>query len=179
MAVIGVFLIGLLATVVSVIRVIQIHKLFFVTPSPETDHFHTIGPVTSSIEVNLAIFCACIPALRPLFCRWMPRLFGGTAKKTIEKGYSGKYATGSLRNPTGAQEGNDISIKEMPSRAHCTELRSVSPTSSEEEIMTYSGIVRTTSISVQYESNTSVNDVESRPSSEYKTSGWPEKGTAF
>ncbi|KAK1637771.1 hypothetical protein BDP81DRAFT_460405 [Colletotrichum phormii] len=178
MAVIGVFLMGLVVTVVAVIRVIQIYKLFFVPSPPGADRFHNIGLVSSTIEVNLAIFCACIPALRPLFRRWMPKLFGGTTKKTTGKGYYGKYATGSLRNPTGIQEGNDITLKEMRSRAHCTEIRSVSPSGSEEEIMTYNGIVRTTNVNVQYESNTSVNDMESRHSSEYKTADKPTKRTA-
>ncbi|GJC87858.1 hypothetical protein ColLi_10696 [Colletotrichum liriopes] len=176
-AVIGVFLMGIVVTGVAIIRVVQIYKLFFVPSPPGTDNYHEIGLTTSSIEVNLAIFSACVPALRPLFRRWMPKLFGGTTnKQSTEPGYY-KYATGSRRNHTGTRGEDDMVLKEMRSRAHCTEIRSASPTGSEEEIMTYNGIVRTTNFNVHYESNVSVDD--SRSSGDFKSGESLARGTAL
>nr|XP_036581971.1 putative CFEM domain-containing protein [Colletotrichum truncatum]KAF6790528.1 putative CFEM domain-containing protein [Colletotrichum truncatum] len=176
-AVIGVFLMGAVVTIIAVIRVISIYKLFFDPPPPGTDTTHDIGLVYSSVEVNLAIFSACIPALRPLFRRWMPKLFGGTTKKTTGTGYYATYGSSSLRDHTDARGADDITLKDMRSRAHRTEIRSFSPTGSEEEIMTYNGIVRTTNVKVQYESNASVS--ESRSSSDFKNSHSPTKETVL
>ncbi|GKT84307.1 CFEM domain-containing protein [Colletotrichum tofieldiae] len=177
MAVIGVFLMGIVVTGVAIIHIVQIYKLFFVPSPPGTDNYHDIGLTTSSIEVNLAIFSACVPALRPLFRRWMPKLFGGTNnKQSTEPGYY-KYATGSRRNHTGTRGEDDMVLKEMRSRAHCTEIRSASPTGSEEEIMTYNGIVRTTNFNVHYESNVSVDD--SRSSGDFESGESLARGTAL
>ncbi|KAK6220974.1 cfem domain-containing protein [Colletotrichum tabaci] len=179
MAVIGVFLMGIVVTVVAVIRVVQIYKLFFVQPSPGTDNYHDIGLTTSTIEVNLAIFSACVPALRPLFRRWMPKLFGGgtTHKKSDRTDYYDNYATGSRRKHAGTQGEDDIILREMRSKGHRAEIRSVSPTGSEEGIMTYNGIVRTTNVKVHYESHGSVDG--SRSSTDFKSSEVPAKGAAF
>ncbi|WQF79287.1 hypothetical protein CDEST_04301 [Colletotrichum destructivum] len=179
MAVIGVFLMGIVVTVVAVIRVVQIYKLFFVQPPPGTDNYHDIGLTTSTIEVNLAIFSACVPALRPLFRRWMPKLFGGgtTNKQSARTGYYDNYATGSRRKHAGTKGEDDITLREMRSKGHRAEIRSVSPTGSEEEIMTYNGIVRTTNVKVHYESHGSVDG--SRSSTDFKSSEVPAKGLAF
>ncbi|TQN66935.1 Satratoxin biosynthesis SC1 cluster protein 4, partial [Colletotrichum shisoi] len=182
MAVIGVFLMGVVVTVVAVIRVIQIYKLFFVRPPPGTDSYHDIGLTTSTIEVNLAIFSACVPALSPLFRRWMPKLFGGgggggtTHTKSARTGYYDDYATGSRRKHAGTQgeddddddDDDDITLRGMRLKGHRAEIRSVSPTGSEEEIMTYNGIVRTTNVKVHYESHGGADD--SRSSTDFKSS---------
>ncbi|GJC93130.1 integral membrane protein [Colletotrichum higginsianum] len=184
MAVIGVFLMGIVTptfsvTVVAVIRVVQIYKLFFVQPPPGTDNYHDIGLTTSTIEVNLAIFSACVPALRPLFHRWMPKLFGGgtTDKKSAMTDYYDGYATGSRQKHAGAQGEDGIILREMRSKGHRAEIRSVSPTGSEEGIMTYNGIVRTTNVKVHYESHGSVDG--SRSSTDFKSSEVPAKGVVF
>ncbi|KAF6829718.1 hypothetical protein CPLU01_07800 [Colletotrichum plurivorum] len=178
MAVIGVFLMGAVVTVIAVIRVISIYKLFFTIPTPGTDHFHDIGLVYSTVEVNLAIFSACVPALRPLFRRWMPGLFGGTTKKTSgAAGYYGRYGIGTPRDGTGVREDDNFALKDMRSRAHRTEIRGASPTGSEEEIMTYNGIVQTTNVNVQYESSPSI--AGSRTSSDFKAGDKPTSGKAF
>lgn len=40
------------------------------------DPTYSIGFVTSAIETNLAIITASLPALKPLFKRWFPSVFG-------------------------------------------------------------------------------------------------------
>lgn len=134
---------------------------------------------TSTIEVNLAIFSACVPALRPLFRRWMPKLFGGgtTHKKSARADYYDNYATGSRRKHAGTQGEDDIILREMRSKGHRAEIRSVSPTGSEEGIMAYNGIVRTTNVKIHYESHGSVDG--SRSSTDLKSSEVPAKGAAF
>ncbi|GKT64191.1 CFEM domain-containing protein [Colletotrichum tofieldiae] len=80
-AVICVFLVGTVGlitsvTVVAIIRLVAIYKLFYVPPNPNKDPFHDIGVVDNTIEVNLAIISASAPALRPMFHKWWPKLFG-------------------------------------------------------------------------------------------------------
>lgn len=116
------------------------------------------------VEINLAIVCASGPALRPLFRTWFPTLFGGTSanylsggNKPSGYGYGNSYYNGTGRQTTvtGGGGGTGIALKSMrgggPSRSQHTECRSVSPSGSEEEIMTYNGILRTTDLQMNYE----------------------------
>ncbi|KAH6679925.1 hypothetical protein F5X68DRAFT_234448 [Plectosphaerella plurivora] len=166
LAVIGVFLMGSVVAIVGIIRVIDIYKLFFTPFDPTVDHFHNIVLVYSNIEVNLAIICACIPALRPLFRRWFPGLFGGSSANSAQP-FSGHTFGSSTRGDASNGGTNNITLKSLRSDgSHRTEIRGASPTGSEEEIMTYNGIIRTANVNVAYE-NASFTD--SRYSAEEKS----------
>ncbi|KAF4974844.1 hypothetical protein FZEAL_8305 [Fusarium zealandicum] len=183
-AVIGVFLLGSVlarnskltfssVAIVGIIRVVGIYDLLLTTPDPGDDAFYSISPVWSVVETNLAIICASVPALRPLFRRWFPKLFGGTSRKTTGTPYGNKYGTGT-RGTNGMRSANydgpgDIRLKNLRgSRAHHTEIRSSSPNGSEEEIMTYNGIMRTTNVDVAYENTSKQSLSEPRRSSDLK-----------
>nr|XP_036578564.1 CFEM domain-containing protein [Colletotrichum truncatum]KAF6785859.1 CFEM domain-containing protein [Colletotrichum truncatum] len=166
-AVICVFLIGAIVTVIAIIRLVLVYKLFYVPPDPNKDPFHAIGVVYNVVEVNLAIISAAAPALRPLFRKWWPKIFGGdSTKKTSDLHYYGS----SSRPRNTKRDGDDITLKDMrmTRSQHHTEIRSTSPTGSEEEIMTYNGIVRTTNVNLTYESSASVAD-DGRSSTDFKT----------
>lgn len=62
----------------------------------------------------------------------------------------------------------------MTRPGHHTEIWSTSPTGSDEEIMTYNGILGTTNANLTYESNTSVGD-DARASSDFKTGEKPQR----
>ncbi|PCD42281.1 hypothetical protein AU210_004811 [Fusarium oxysporum f. sp. radicis-cucumerinum] len=130
-----VFLIGGVVTTVAIFRVIELHKKFY---QEGYDSRNSLGDTLSIIEVNLATIVCCGPALRPLFHKMFPRLFSG--RSTNE---TGKYNTPS-RYGNCASGGGLFHLKDM----HCswtqTEIRGYSPNGSEEEIMTYNGILRTT-----------------------------------
>jgi hypothetical protein len=120
-----------------------------------------------------------MPALRPLFSRWYPKLFGNNSDKSSEKPY-GSYM-GAFSNITSKKSRNREShsagfmLDDLhPSRKHAhTEIRGVSPTGSEEEIMTYDGILRTTNVNVVYE-NAKRSEVGSSVSNETYPDG-PER----
>ena len=161
--------------IIGIVRVISIHHQLVEGPDPGEDTFYTVLPVWGAVETNIAIICASIPALRPLFRRWFPSLFGGSSGVTSGTPYADRYGTGT-RGTNGLRSHNhdNIHLKDLRgSRNQHTEIRSVSPTGSEEEIMTYNGIMRTTNVDVVYE-NTSKAAVEetrttgSRTSSEMK-----------
>uniref|UniRef100_A0A0D2XJA9 Rhodopsin domain-containing protein n=1 Tax=Fusarium oxysporum (strain Fo5176) TaxID=660025 RepID=A0A0D2XJA9_FUSOF len=99
---------------------------------------NSLGDILSSIEVNLATIVCCGPALRPLFRKMFPRLFSG--RSTNE---TGKYNTPS-RYGNCASGGGIFHLKDMHRSRTQTEIRGYSPNGSEEEIMTYNGILRTT-----------------------------------
>ncbi|TEA20719.1 hypothetical protein C8034_v008083 [Colletotrichum sidae] len=185
-AVMCVFLVGAIVTVVAIVRLVAIIKLFYVPPDPTEDPFHSIGTVYNVIEVNLAIISASAPALRPMFRKWWPKVFGGmTSGKSSNLKY---YAHGSRpRNNNnnnsntrdgggGGGGGDSIKLKDMRLNrsGHRTEIRSTSPTGSEEEIMTYNGIVRTTNVNLSYESSGSVGD-DARSSTDFRTGEKPQR----
>ncbi|KAF4499911.1 hypothetical protein FAGAP_3912 [Fusarium agapanthi] len=136
-----VFLMGGVVTIVAILRVIELYKKFYVKGY---DSRHSLGDTLSSIEVNLAIIACCGPALRPLFRRMFPRLFSG--KSTND---TGKYNTPS-RYGNGTAGVTSFHLKDMHRSRTQTEIRGYSPNGSEEEIMTYNGILRTTAVDIKY-----------------------------
>ncbi|KAF6823902.1 hypothetical protein CPLU01_11126 [Colletotrichum plurivorum] len=131
-------------------------------PGVSNDPFHNIGVVHNVVVVNLSIISASAPALQPMFRRWWPKLFGGIGSGKT----SGlKYYGNASRPRNTARNGDNIALKNMrmTRRGHHTEIRSTSLTESEDEIMTYNGIVRTTNVNLTYESASVGDDARSSP----------------
>lgn len=124
---------------------------------------HNIAYVWTAVETNLAVISCSMPALRPLFSRWCPTLSlsGDTPGYADGRVYSSSRRTGgsSKGQPSGARGSHynrhsNYILKDLhPSwKQNRTEIRGLSPTGSEEEIMPNSGILRTTDVNVLYES---------------------------
>ncbi|RFN46075.1 hypothetical protein FIE12Z_9676 [Fusarium flagelliforme] len=137
-----VFLAGGLVTIVGILRVIELYKMYY---KPGYNSRESLSGTLSSIEVNLAIIACCGPALRPLFRKMFPRLFSGrtTNEAGIYKSQS-KYGNG-----TGGV--GSFHLKNMSRTRTQTEIRGYTPNGSEEEIMTYNGILRTTAVDIKYD----------------------------
>lgn len=125
------------------------------------------------VEVNVAIVSASAPALRPLFRTWMPSIFAGSSgrylsgKKSQYPEYVNSHFASNNRHTSVA--GGGIALKSMgrgTNKSQHTECRSVSPTGSEEEIMTYNGILRTTQVELDYQENKGHGPSGSKPSRE-------------
>ncbi|WZH50305.1 hypothetical protein QYS62_011549 [Fusarium acuminatum] len=137
-----VFLMGGVVTIVAILRVVELHKKFYVKGY---DSRHSLGDTLSSIEVNLAIIACCGPALRPLFRRMFPRLFSGkSTNDTRNYNTPSHYANGTAG-------GMSFQLKDIHRSRTQTEIRGYSPNGSEEEIMTYNGILRTTAVAIKYD----------------------------
>ncbi|KAF2963213.1 hypothetical protein GQX73_g10355 [Xylaria multiplex] len=181
-AIIGAFLTGLAVTIIGAVRLANVYKLFFVAPDPNSDPYYDIGLTLNALEINLAIVSGSIPGLRPIFRKWFPSLFGGNSNKYTNDPYryksNDRYGGGTgLRSGirAGTESGlahghGGIGLKNLSrsDRAQHTEIRSVSPSGSEEEIMTSNGIMRTTDVEIHYTSETTPNPTGSRASSDYK-----------
>ncbi|RMJ19627.1 hypothetical protein BHE90_001751 [Fusarium euwallaceae] len=160
-----VFLMGGVVSIVAIVRVHELRKKFYVKGY---DSRHTLGDTLSSIEVNLAIIACCGPALRPLFRRMFPGLFSNNSSKDTGNNYTpnSRYGTG-YGTGTGLRQGNKSTTTSFPlkdmhmSKTH-TEIRGHSPNGSEEEIMTYNGIIRTTAVNIKYDQAT-LSDKDSGP----------------
>ncbi|KAH7147216.1 hypothetical protein DER46DRAFT_629398 [Fusarium sp. MPI-SDFR-AT-0072] len=142
-----VFLIGGIVTIVAILRVIELYKKFYIKGY---NLRHLLGNTLSSMEVNLAIMAYCSLALRLLFCKMFPCLFSG-----ISINDAGKYNTlscyrNSSRHRTGAARVASFYLKDIHRSRTQTEIRRYLPKGSEEEIMTYNGILWTTAISRPY-----------------------------
>ncbi|GJC80353.1 satratoxin biosynthesis SC1 cluster protein 4 [Colletotrichum liriopes] len=162
-----VFLAGGISIIVAILRVHELRKKFY-NLDPGYDARNGIGDTYSAIEVNLSIIAACIPALRPLFRKWMPGMFSNKSSAGNAGYNSSQYApygagTGNGTGPGRINRnttGNGFPLKDM--RNTHTEIRGHSPDGSEEEIMTFNGIIRTTNVQVTYnDSNSFTTDKES------------------
>ncbi|XXH00528.1 hypothetical protein Hte_006876 [Hypoxylon texense] len=159
LAIMAVFLLGAIVTVVSVLRMLWIIETSLYPM--KYDYSYDIRFTYSAVETNLAIITASGPALRPLFMVWFPRFFS-SLRGTSNQNYryrGGAYALNDTGNANKASvQGNgskadqlygtsSFALRDMKRR---TEIRGHSPTTSEEEIMTYNGIVRTTEVEVAF-----------------------------
>ncbi|KAI1635310.1 CFEM domain-containing protein [Biscogniauxia mediterranea] len=158
-AIMAVFLLGAIVTIVSILRLLWIIEVSLYPMAP--DSTYDIRFTYSAVETNLAIITASGPALRPLFIVWFPRLFSsirGTSNQNYGFGGS-RYATGGSRHGT-RSDGHasnsrgdhgygttSFALKDMKGRS---DARSRSPTTSEEEIITSTGIIRTTEVDIEY-----------------------------
>jgi len=85
--VLSMFSVGFFVSLVAIIRLQYI--LQFAQSSNITMDFVDIG-IWSTIEVNVGIICACMPAMRVLLSRIMPKAFGSSVKPT----YGGQGGAG-------------------------------------------------------------------------------------
>ncbi|KAI7923317.1 hypothetical protein M0657_004915 [Pyricularia oryzae] len=87
-AVLGVFLLGSIVTFVSIGRLWYFCTLYNMSMFPlprDADLTYPITFVVSNVEANLAIICACVPALRGLARSWWPRLFRASAEVVVAR----------------------------------------------------------------------------------------------
>ncbi|KAK6219767.1 CFEM domain-containing protein [Colletotrichum tabaci] len=160
-ALLAVFALGAVVTAISVLRLAWLIEVSY--HINEQDPTYDIRFTYSAVETNLAIIAASAPALRGLFLRWFPKFFA-----SLKSSSNPRYGYGQSGDPTRksrttatatATRGRAAShhhhhhadtfqLKSMKGRS---EIRSHSPTTSEEEIMTYDGIMRTTEVNVVYD----------------------------
>ncbi|XXG97465.1 hypothetical protein Hte_003767 [Hypoxylon texense] len=147
-ALIGIFTLGALVTIVSVVR------LYFLTQNlndTSPDKNFSLGFCVSSIECNLAILTASAPALWPLIRRWVPHLKSSNGQSYYGHGKYGDGTShtqkGYIRTTDGPERG--IGLKDLNGRRIHTDIRSARD--SDEEILTGTGIMRTTQFTVSTE----------------------------
>ncbi|KAK2737575.1 hypothetical protein FQN55_001005 [Onygenales sp. PD_40] len=154
--------------IVAVIRLAELIRLFYHS-DPNGDPFHSITITLSAVEVNVAIISASIPALYPILRVWMPGIFGSsTAKYSYRYGASIPGHSGVPRQGTGAGSSSNIgggSFYRGESRGgvgigmrnmrggpqHVSDCRSQSPSGSEEDIIAYHGILKSTDVRVKFD----------------------------
>ncbi|UQC82683.1 CFEM domain-containing protein [Colletotrichum lupini] len=165
MALLAVFGLGAVVTAVSVLRLAWLIEISY--HINQQDPTYDIRFTYSAVETNLAIITASAPALRGLFLRWFPKFFA-SLKSSSNGRYGGGYVrsgdptkksrntvatatatTGTRgRSNTARNAADAFQLKSMKGRS---EIRGHSPTTSEEEIMTYDGIMRTTEVNIVYD----------------------------
>ncbi|KAF4989506.1 hypothetical protein FDECE_14699 [Fusarium decemcellulare] len=156
-AIIGVFALGAVVTAMSILRLAWLVEINYYqdVADPNVDFSYDIRFTYSAVETNLAIMTASVPALRPLFLKWFPNFFSGARSSGnqytyAEEGFGNSTGTAKRsRGGTGVRNSihGAFPLKDMRGRS---EIRSHSPTISEEEIMTPNGILKTSEVAVQY-----------------------------
>lgn len=143
-ALIGVFMLGILVTIVSIIRLWTLSENF---NDQDPDKNFSVGFTVSSIEVNLAIITASFPALWPLIRRMLPKNLKSSYYGHQKYGGVSHAQQGYIKTTDGPDSG--IGLKDMNGRRIRTEVRS--QRDSDEEILTGTGIMRTTQFTVSTE----------------------------
>ncbi|KAF6810872.1 CFEM domain-containing protein [Colletotrichum sojae] len=136
-ALIAVFLLGGVVTVVSCFRLAWIVERALPGRAPRPDPTYDIRFTYSFAETGLAIVAASAPAMRYLFRIWFPGVFSVSGASSA---WRSRYGDASEAQGTAARR--TIPLKDMASRR--TTIRSQSPTCSEEAIISYDGILRKT-----------------------------------
>jgi hypothetical protein len=123
----------------------------FYGPAP-SDPTYDLRFIYSAVETNLAIIAASAPVLRGLFGLWFPKMFAsfGGSKRSYTDGSKSHHPS---QSGTGSQGSRHIETFHMKNVKTRSEIRSYSPSGSEEEIMTYNGIIRTREVDVSYDRN--------------------------
>lgn len=140
--------------IVAIVRLVNMYRLLYL--GEKSTHYN-IAYVWTAVEINFAVMSCSMPALRPLFSRWAPRLFGTSGAKTSETPYANSRGQSTNVTASGKHAKRESSMNYMLKdlshgrKQTQTEIRGVSPSGSEEEIMTYNGILRTTNVNVAYE----------------------------
>ncbi|KAF2829910.1 hypothetical protein CC86DRAFT_367820 [Ophiobolus disseminans] len=71
-----------LGTSVSLVSVIRLHSLDKIVKSNDLPFDNPAHAALSAVEVNVAIICACLPAMRPLLALMMPKYFSAASHYT-------------------------------------------------------------------------------------------------
>ncbi|ROT43009.1 hypothetical protein SODALDRAFT_327179 [Sodiomyces alkalinus F11] len=168
-ALLGVFALGGVVTIISILRLVWMIDVSFYPMGP--DPTYDIRFTYSAVETNLAIIAASAPALRGLFVKWFPRIFS-SLKSTRQPGYGYQGGTGDKKQSRGHNTGtlgshlqtngdSSFQMKNMKSGVRST-MGGSSPTTSEEEIMRYNGIMRTTDVDVVFDDKSSAKGEDGR-----------------
>ncbi|KAK1972881.1 CFEM domain-containing protein [Colletotrichum sublineola] len=146
-ALLAVFALGAVVTVISILRLAWLVEISYHINMQ--DPTYDIRFTYSAVETNLAIIAASAPALRGLFLRWFPTFFASLRSSSKRYGYG--HTTDPAKKPrttTTATAPHQVDIFHLKSMKGRSEIRPHSPSTSEEEIMTYDGIMRTTEVEV-------------------------------
>jgi hypothetical protein len=87
-ALVGILTIGWFVCLVSILR---LHALIILSHHPkDRTYYSATAAYWSSIEMNLGIVCACLPALKPLIVRIIPGFSTRGSSRGYEVGLSGR-----------------------------------------------------------------------------------------
>ncbi|KAL5601502.1 hypothetical protein BROUX41_002520 [Berkeleyomyces rouxiae] len=163
-ALVGVFSLGGVVTIVSILRLVQIYDFSYGTPS--ADPTYDIRFIYSAVETNLAIIAASAPAIRGLISKWFPGFFSSVSSSHVVYGTDGLAVSGNKKSRSGSRGPAGVldSGRSTLGQSHTDSfaMKTIkkhdpnaipSPTASEEHIMgtSYDGIVRKTEVSVAYD----------------------------
>ncbi|CAM1506170.1 Fc.00g058110.m01.CDS01 [Cosmosporella sp. VM-42] len=94
---IGVFACGGAACIIAIIRLYSLY-LYSSVPIPQRPLKGIDIALWSSLECNIAIMCACVPALKPMFVKAFPGFVSSFTHSSSKNRTGGRYAHGSLHD---------------------------------------------------------------------------------
>jgi hypothetical protein len=155
--------------IVSILRLIWRVEIAFYPPVK--DWSYDIRFCYSSVETNLAIICASLPALYSLVSKWCPGVFKWMAKTDYpaKRGRMGKgYGSNGVIRTIG---GSEIPFSDLSSNTRSKGFKSQKSNSertSEEELVESEGIMKTTNVNIAYDAK-SIEKTRIGPDTEWNT----------
>ncbi|CAI6339898.1 unnamed protein product [Periconia digitata] len=96
---------------VSIVSIIRLHSLYVLSQNPQDSMFYAAPPIYwAAIEMNLAIVCACVPALKPLVVQVIPA-FASRPSENNSSQRSGASRSSKLSRSFLKLDGNDRSFE--------------------------------------------------------------------
>ncbi|TGO80910.1 hypothetical protein BPOR_1536g00010 [Botrytis porri] len=90
---------GLITVIIGIIRIILLDSF---DRNPPADITYSLLFCITTIEVGLSFVCACAPALKPIFVRIIPKIFGESDRSRSQKNSTEGYGQGRTgRRPEG------------------------------------------------------------------------------
>ncbi|KAF5724170.1 integral membrane protein [Fusarium mundagurra] len=136
----AIFSIGFLTCIISIIR-IRTLKTAASTKDPNWDNVD--AAIWSFLEVTLAIISSCLPTLRPLFSKIMPRLFassfGRSSNRVSQYGYTRTRSSQNLRSMS-RRRTQDISHDSMEDTSTLRKDEVPLPSITQKHYRTYPGV---------------------------------------
>ncbi|KAH6612822.1 hypothetical protein B0J18DRAFT_69334 [Chaetomium sp. MPI-SDFR-AT-0129] len=180
-AVLGIFTMGLAVTIIGIVRLHGVIALFYLKSNATDPLYNitvTLSVVESNLAIASACAPALRPLFRSVLpglfggssannkynpnnnyphpsSRSTPYALSGNRGTKNGTGLDDNNTHGRTESASAATRHSSIRLKNLRGGGHpvmgLTECRSVSPSGSEEEIMTYNGIMRTTDVQVHYD----------------------------
>lgn len=73
-----------------IISILRLYYLYQASVSTDLTYDNVAPATWSAVEFNVAIMCACVPAMRPIISVMFPRLLSSTSGHTASNPFSGR-----------------------------------------------------------------------------------------
>ena len=75
-----------------IVGMLRLHGLYQASISTDITYDNVSAATWSSVELNVGIMCACVPAMKPVISTFFPRLLSTTARRTNSNPFTNPHS---------------------------------------------------------------------------------------